>query len=210
MNVTTLTDEKRGAITVTAADGRSLRRSRNVDAARAAAIELLSEGRRPSLADIAERAGVATRSVYRYFGDADAAIADAVEHRVQRAEAVFLSEPEIGASMLFEERLAMLILRRLRLERLLEPISSQLIAGQDDAVGALRDVLDDEVRSAFGSELEKYADDTELDGLLCAVFRLRSVRSIRSVFGGSDSAAAAALSRMVTALLADAAVRASH
>ena len=210
MDVTALADDRNGSMTDTAADGRSLRRSRNVEAARVAAIELLSEGCRPSLSEIAERAGVATRSVYRYFGDADSAIADAVEHRVQRAKAVFLSEPAIGTSMPFEERLAMLILRRLRLERLVEPISSQPLADMDGFIGASPDVLDDEVRSALAPELARHAGDRQLDGVLCALFRLRSVQSMRSAFGDSDGAAAAALSRMVSALLADADVRTSR
>lgn len=191
------------------ADGRSLRRERNVEAARNAAIELLSEGVHPSLADIAERAGVATRSVYRYFGDADSAIADAVRHRLDRARAVFGSEPAIGPSMPFEERLAMLILRRLRLERLLEPISAQPLAIAAASGSAPFDALDDEVRDAFGPELDRHRDDPVLDGLLCAMFRLQSVRSMRSTFDDSDSATAIALSRTVQALLRDATDRAA-
>ncbi|MFK8024715.1 MAG: hypothetical protein AB8G26_12215 [Ilumatobacter sp.] len=184
------------------ADGRTLRRERNVEAARSATIELLEEGLQPSLAEIAGRAGVATRSVYRYFGDAESAISDAVQHRIRRADEVFRSEPAIGSTMPFDERLAMLILRRLRLERLVEPLrAAALRHTTGGGEGVPTEALDVEVRSAFASELADHPGDEQLALLLCALFRPHSVRSLRTAFGGSDEAAASALSRTVRAVL---------
>jgi AcrR family transcriptional regulator len=52
------------------ADGRSARRERNRDAVLDALVELTTEGAEdPSIDDIADRAGVSYRSVYRYFKD---------------------------------------------------------------------------------------------------------------------------------------------
>lgn len=51
-------------------DGRSARRARNRDAVLDALVALTTEGRdEPSIDDIADRAGVSYRSVYRYFKD---------------------------------------------------------------------------------------------------------------------------------------------
>lgn len=51
-------------------DGRSARRERNRDAVLDALVELTTEGDDdPSIDDIADRAGVSYRSVYRYFKD---------------------------------------------------------------------------------------------------------------------------------------------
>jgi AcrR family transcriptional regulator len=51
-------------------DGRSARRERNRDAVLDALVELTTEGAAdPSIDDIADRAGVSYRSVYRYFKD---------------------------------------------------------------------------------------------------------------------------------------------
>jgi AcrR family transcriptional regulator len=183
---------------VGAADGRTLRRERNIAAARSATLELLSEGVRPSLGEIAERAGLATRSVYRYFGDAGAAIGDAVTHRRNRASEVFKSEPPFGRSMPLNERLAMLILRRIRLERLVHPLAFLRV------LGASAFLLDIEVREAFFPELAASGDDEQLALILCAMFRLGSVRSMRYVFGDSDELVAEALSRLALSLLADA------
>lgn len=52
------------------ADGRSARRERNRNAVLDALVELTTEGEDdPSIDDIADRAGVSYRSVYRYFKD---------------------------------------------------------------------------------------------------------------------------------------------
>ncbi len=55
---------------VETSDGRSARRERNRDAVLDALVALTTEGKHePSIDEIAERAGVSYRSVYRYFDD---------------------------------------------------------------------------------------------------------------------------------------------
>jgi AcrR family transcriptional regulator len=176
-------------------DGRVVRRQRNMAAVRSAVLDLLKEGEQPTLAAIAQRAGVATRSVYRYFGDAEAAVQDAVEARRVRAREVFESEPHISSNAPLAERLGMVVLRRLRLDRLVEPL---------DGRGGVRDlpvVLDAEVRAAFAPELD--AGDEELALVLCGLFRLSTVRAMRDVFVESDQEIASAMMRLASAMIAD-------
>ncbi len=177
-----------------ASDGRVMRRQRNIASVRAAVLDILADGESPTLATIAERAGVATRSVYRYFGDVDTAIADAVASRRARASEVFESEPAFGVNTSLEERLAMLVLRRLRLDRLAAPLLAR--GGIDDLLAA----LDIEVREAFAPELDR-ASDEQLTLLLCCIFRLQSVRAMREVFDDVDQDVASAMMRTATALL---------
>ena len=71
-------------------DGRHLRRARNQDAVVEAILELLREGHlRPSAREIADRAGVSLRSVFRHFEDLDALFSAAVERQMRRVSASF-------------------------------------------------------------------------------------------------------------------------
>lgn len=55
-----------------AIDGRTLRRTRNRDAVIAALLSMIREGTlHPGAAEIADRAGVSHRSIFRYFDDLD-------------------------------------------------------------------------------------------------------------------------------------------
>ena len=65
------------------ADGRSARRERNRDAVLDALVELTTEGLDdPSIDDIADRAGVSYRSVYRYFRDRSEMMDEATDRAV--------------------------------------------------------------------------------------------------------------------------------
>ena len=71
-------------------DGRTLRRERNQDAVVDAILALLREGNlKPSARDIAERAGVSLRSLFRHFEDLDALFAAAVRRQFDEVEAAF-------------------------------------------------------------------------------------------------------------------------
>lgn len=174
-------------------DGRRLKRERNIEHVRESIIDLLSEGIVPKIAAIARRSGVTTRSIYRYFGDADAAVTSAVASRREQALSAFRSEPEISRSAPLDERLAMLVLRRLRLDEIVDPISNRL--DLDDFVSE----LDVEVRGAFEPEIEQ-SNEAELATTLCGLFRLPAVRAMRDAFDG-DEGAAVGLSMAVTAML---------
>jgi AcrR family transcriptional regulator len=84
-------------------DGRTLRRSRNRDAVIDALLELVREGRlNPGAAQIAERAGVSHRSVFRYFDDLNDLVRTAIRQDFLAAEPL-LEIPAIGGRTL-EER----------------------------------------------------------------------------------------------------------
>ncbi|MEO1059567.1 MAG: helix-turn-helix domain-containing protein, partial [Actinomycetota bacterium] len=73
------------------ADGRSLRRERNREAVIDALVELIQEGNlEPGAKQIAERAGVSHRSVFRYFDD----MTDLAETAVRRE---FAAAAELAA-----------------------------------------------------------------------------------------------------------------
>jgi AcrR family transcriptional regulator len=70
----------------TGVDGRTLRRHRNRAAAVDALLDLYHDGNyRPSSVEIADRAGLSSRSLFRYFEDVDDLIRAAVERQVERA-----------------------------------------------------------------------------------------------------------------------------
>ena len=71
-------------------DGRRLRKARNQDAVVEAILELLREGHlRPSAREIADRAGVSLRSVFRHFEDLDALFSAAVRRQMRRVASSF-------------------------------------------------------------------------------------------------------------------------
>ncbi len=66
------------------ADGRTLRRTRNRQQVISALIEIVQSGEMdPSVADIADRAGVSHRSVFRYFDDINDLVTTAVGYQLQ-------------------------------------------------------------------------------------------------------------------------------
>jgi len=95
-------------------DGRRLRREQNRQAVVEALIELYREGRfDPSAAEIAERAGLSPRSLFRYFEDSDDLTRAAIEehHRVAGPLVGVDAEPADP----LERRIAALVEARLRL-----------------------------------------------------------------------------------------------
>lgn len=97
-------------------DGRTLRRTRNRTAVIAALMELIREGNlEPSTSDIAERAGVSDRSIFRYFDDLDDLVRTAVGHALSEAEVVGAIE-DFGQGT-FEQRIARFVDARIKLFR---------------------------------------------------------------------------------------------
>jgi AcrR family transcriptional regulator len=101
---------------VTTTDGRTLRRTRNRSAVIRALLEMIREGDlHPAAAEIAERAGVSHRSIFRYFDDLDDLVRTAIDQAF--ADAAPLAQvPDIGFGTL-EERITKLVDARLGLYR---------------------------------------------------------------------------------------------
>lgn len=71
-------------------DGRRLRSARSQEAIVDAILDLLREtGERPTAHDIAARAGVSLRTVFRHFDDVDSLLAAAVEKQIERVGAMY-------------------------------------------------------------------------------------------------------------------------
>ncbi|MGE5211966.1 MAG: TetR/AcrR family transcriptional regulator, partial [Acidobacteriota bacterium] len=95
-------------------DGRTLRRTRNRTAVIDALLEIIREGNlRPGASEIADRAGVSHRSIFRYFDDLDDLARTAIDHAFEQAGPM-ADIPDIGSGPL-DERIATYVDARLAL-----------------------------------------------------------------------------------------------
>jgi AcrR family transcriptional regulator len=95
-------------------DGRRARRERNRDAVVEALLQFYREGElAPSTDQIAARAGLSPRSLFRYFDDVDELCRIAIDHQRQRIQHLFVVE--IDPSIALPERAARFVDRRVEL-----------------------------------------------------------------------------------------------
>jgi AcrR family transcriptional regulator len=151
-----LTDESSDEST----DGRHLRRTRNREAVLDAAFELLLEGVvLPTPQQLADRAGVSWRSVYRYFSDRDGWIL-ALGGHVEEHAGTLISLPERG-DLPLAEAVDSMIERRLKTYELLIPMARALtaVAHRNDDVRRLRNAQRQRAREQhyeyFARELDE-------------------------------------------------------
>src|SRR5579863_5021968 len=103
-------------------DGRRLRRDRNRTAVVDALLDLYGESNlRPSTAEIAERAGLSHRSLFRYFDDFDDLCREAILRAEQRARPLLPIEVDRTAPL--TDRIEALVTQRLRLFEALGPVA---------------------------------------------------------------------------------------
>lgn len=106
--------------TTTDLDGRRLRREQNREAVLAALMELYAEGNyEPSAAEIATRAGLSQRSLFRYFDDVDDLNRSAIERQQEMARP--LVDPHIGSDTGIAEKIDRIVAARLALFDAIEP-----------------------------------------------------------------------------------------
>ncbi len=140
------------------ADGRRLRRQRNRQAAVEALLDLYDEGNlRPSTAEVAERAGLSPRSLFRYFDDVDDLARAAVEGQLQRAAP--LVPLTVGPDAPLAVRVAALVEQRFRLFDTVAPAAtvSRLRSPFQPVLATQlrrnRAYLRDQLRTLFAPEL---------------------------------------------------------
>ena len=154
-------------------DGRRLRRALNREAVVNALLDLYGEGNlRPSTDEIAERAGISPRSLFRYFEDADDLAGEAVTRQLRRA--MPLLPFAVGPDAPFDVRVVALVDQRLRLfttlgqaahvARLRAPFQPRLAKSLRDG----RKFLRSQVRTLFTPELMSMADDDSEAALAAA------------------------------------------
>jgi TetR/AcrR family transcriptional regulator, regulator of autoinduction and epiphytic fitness len=191
-------------------DGRSVRRARNRDAVVDAMLALHREGRlNPSSDEIAQRAGLSPRSLFRYFTDIDDLCRAAIARQQERITP--LTAIDVAPEAPLVERIDALVRVRCRLfeettgtatvARLRAP-SQPLIA---DQLQQARTYFRQQVRRLFAAELA--ALGPAAPAALAAADVLASFESyqlLRRDQGLTIDDTAAALGRALTAVLAPA------
>lgn len=183
-------------------DGRTARSERTRNAIVDAHMQLIAEGDlRPTADRIAKVAGVSLRALWSHFADMEALFAASGERVLARRDAAF--QP-IRADLPLAERISAYCTQR---ARLLEQIASTAKAASlkepfSPALQGYRrthtERVTEELRVLFGGEL---GGDDMLVAALTAVSMSPTWGTWRDTMGMSPSAAQAALTSTVTALL---------
>jgi len=190
--------------TVLEVDGRRLRREQNRSAVLDALVGLFEEGTyQPSTAEIAERAGISPRSLFRYFDDVDDLNRAAVERHIETHRALF--EVEIDPDAPTKTKVDEFVAARVRLHEAVAPAAraARLVEHRRDVVASqlleTRTFMRAQVLRTFAREL-----DGARAALLPAVDELCSFEAydfMRAGHGMSRAKASAALTAALTQLL---------
>ena len=138
-------------------DGRTLRRTRNRTAVIAALLEIIREGNlHPGASEIADRAGVSHRSIFRYFDDLDDLVRTAIDYAFAEAGPL-AGIPEIGEGPL-PERIASLVDARLALYQhvdgtmQLARMRAPSIASIDEGIAQIAELFRTQIAEHFAVE----------------------------------------------------------
>ena len=157
-------------------DGRTLRRSRNRTAVVNSMVALIQEGNlQPSAIEIADRAGVSHRSIFRYFDDLDDLMRTSINHAFIDAASVGRIE-ELGTGTL-DERIAAFTDARLTLYRHVDGamqvsrMKAPSIPAIDQTIGTIAKASRKQISRQFAPEVgTRSAPEVELliDAVLVA------------------------------------------
>ena len=155
-------------------DGRTLRRTRNRTAVIAALLEIIREGNlRPGASEIADRAGVSHRSIFRYFDDLDDLVRTAIDHAFEQAGPM-ADIPDIGSGSL-DERIATLVDARLALfesvdgTMQLARMRAPSIPSIDEGIAEIAVLFENQIAEHFAEDLAGVDEDDRdllVDGVL--------------------------------------------
>jgi TetR/AcrR family transcriptional regulator of autoinduction and epiphytic fitness len=185
-------------------DGRHLRREQNREAVLDALIELFTEGfYQPGANEIAERAGISPRSLFRYFDDIDDLNRAAIEHQLTAVRPHF--DIDIAPDAPTKVKIERLAAARVRLFEAIAPaaraargyaLSHPVVARN---LRETRARLRDQVQRLFAPELG--GDRVALLAVLDALCSFETCELLRFDQGLSRSKAVSALVSALTALL---------
>jgi len=185
-------------------DGRRLRREQNREAVLDALAELFSEGvYQPRANEIAERAGISPRSLFRYFDDIDDLNRATIERHLAAARPQL--DIGIGPDASTKAKVECVVEARMRLFETIAPaaraargyaLRHPVVAAQ---VRDSRFQLRDQVHRLFAPELE--GDRAELLPALDALCSFETCELVRFDQGLSRAEAVSALVKALTALL---------
>ena len=149
----------RQAAAVAPPDGRTLRRDRNRDAVVTALLGLYREGNLGASADeIAERAGISARSLFRYFDDTEALIRTAIARQQQHLAPLYALD--VPAHEPLAERVDRFVAARVRLLEGMGEVGrvARAVAVRQPLVMAelarIRGVLRRQFAATFAAELD--------------------------------------------------------
>jgi TetR/AcrR family transcriptional regulator, regulator of autoinduction and epiphytic fitness len=188
-------------------DGRHRRSERSRAAVVDALLSLYDDGVvRPGVADIAARAGVSARSVFRHFADLEGLAEAAIDRQWERVHMLFDAPPHEGDR---ETRVAALVDQRLRLHGAIIGVAraAAVLSSSSPVVAstlrARRRLLGDQVVALFAPELRARQGQAgrELAAALEATASLENVDYLRTHAGLGSDRAAAVVRRMLHALL---------
>lgn len=159
-------------------DGRTLRRTRNRTAVITALLDMIREGDlHPGAAEIAERAGVSHRSIFRYFDDLDDLVRTAIDQAFQDAEPLSRIT-DIGRGSL-EDRVRVYVDERLALfdyvngPMQVARMRSSSIPSIDEEIAVVAEAFRVQIAQHFATELDA-VPDAHRDDIVSAILVLSS------------------------------------
>jgi AcrR family transcriptional regulator len=186
------------------ADGRRLRREQNREAVIDALLALIREGvYTPSTAQVAARAGLSPRSLFRYFDDVNDLHRAALDRQLELA--LRLVDPHVGPAEPTARKITAVVRARAEMFEVIRPAARALraaanrrpmLAGQ---LGRNRAFLRLQLSELFEPELARSAEVLPALDVLCS---FESYDLLRHDQGLSRSRAEAALRTAMSALLA--------
>jgi TetR/AcrR family transcriptional regulator, regulator of autoinduction and epiphytic fitness len=142
-----------------AVDGRTMRRTRNRTSVINALLSMIREGDlRPAAADIADRAGVSHRSIFRYFDDLDDLVRTTIAQAFREVGALS-AIPDIGEGD-FEGRVARFVDARIKLLEFVDrPMQlararANSIPSIDEQLSSVAEFLRSQIHEHFAPELD--------------------------------------------------------
>ena len=189
-------------------DGRRARSQRSHDAVVEALLALCREGElRPSATEVADRAGVSVRTVFRLFEDLDSLVETAIEQQWERIGALHDAPDATGTRA---ERASALAHQRIAIHDAVAPVARggrHLIdqsAAMRRTIRERRNLLREQLEVQFERELRGRAatDARELLSALEVVCSFESIEYLRVVAAHNAAEAEAIVTRSLLALLA--------
>jgi AcrR family transcriptional regulator len=184
-------------------DGRRLRREQNREAVIDALVDLFEEGSyTPSSSEIAERAGISPRSLFRYFDDVDDLNRAAIERHISTHRALF--DAGVDPAGATQTKIRAFVEARVRLHETVAPgaRAARLTAHRHDVVAQqlreTRTYLRRQVATVFAPELQARPDLLPAVDVLCS---FESYDFMRAGHSMSRAKATAALVAALTSLL---------
>ena len=188
-------------------DGRTARARRTREAIVDAVLGLLDAGDlRPSVEDIAARAGVSPRSIFQHFGDRETLLRAVGMRQTERVSQIVEHLPDTGP---FDERLEAFVEQRARVLEFITPVRRSAVLNEPFSEGshaglqAFRAFKRAEAERVFGPELDGLpaAEREEVVRALGAATDWSTWEALRAHQGLSVADARAVMRRTIRALL---------